>query len=94
MKDMWHEDKFLFFLLLSILVSGILVVAAIVRSTNQWEEFKITHECEVVAKSTGSTATIVAPMISSNGGVGVGVGTSYEGPKTAWLCNDGITYWR
>lgn len=57
-----------------------------VQEGREWEQFKLTHQCKVVAKRGGQ----LVMTTNSKGSVGTGV-TSDE---TAYLCNDGITYWR
>ena len=61
-----------------------------IKDSNTWKQFKINHNCEItqVKDSTSST------------GIGIGidgqVGTLLiNTPKqNAWLCDDGIIYWK
>jgi hypothetical protein len=55
-----------------------------------WEQFRVDHNCYVVAKISGSTG--LGNTITGNGNVGI---TTITVPgKTGWLCDDGITYYR
>lgn len=58
----------------------------------QWERFSSAHECHVVERMSGDVMTTVAPIVGSNGGVAIGVTATPD--KTAYLCNDGVKYWR
>jgi hypothetical protein len=77
-----------------VVVVGILVAAAYgsIQEQREWERFKVAQNCKVTQKMRGDTVTTVAPIIGGNGGVAVGVSSTPD--KTAWLCADGVTYWR
>lgn len=70
---------------------GLLIHFAILDQ-KQWEAFASTHECHVVERMPGDTITTVAPIIGGNGGMAVGVSSTPN--RTAYLCNDGVKYWR
>lgn len=79
-------------------LGGVLVgiVAAVIHFARidqaQWERFAAAHECRVVERMPGDTMTTVAPIIGGNGGIAVGVTSTAD--KTAYLCDDGVKYWR
>jgi hypothetical protein len=79
---------------LVVLLVVLLVLAGVagVQEQKQWDAFAKAHNCKVVAKREGSTSTGVAPIIGGNGGVAVT--TSSTPGQTAYLCDDGVTYWR
>lgn len=61
-----------------------LVIWLAIRSDNEWEAFKVQHNCHVVAHISGSYAY----------NFGKGGGTVYVPSKDGWLCNDSVTYYR
>lgn len=69
-------------------------VRASIVEQGKWEAFSAAHNCKVVGRVDGSASTVLAPVVGSNGGSGVGVGTATTPGKTGYLCDDGITYWR
>ena len=72
---------------LSVIVVLFVILVWVTHYENkQWEAFKITHECVVVAKEKGDVST----GVDYNGNVVV----ISEPDKTGWECNDGIIYWR
>lgn len=64
----------------------IALVAALVQDNQNWQKFKVEHNCKVVGKTAGTWST----GISSSGSV---VSVSTPG-QTGWACDDGVTYWR
>lgn len=74
--------------LLGVLVAG--SFGAAWYTGTEWDKFAEEHECKVVGKQSGSVSTGVG--VTSSGSVATV--TTYESPKTGYLCNDGITYWR
>ena len=69
------------------LVVGVAIFAA-AHDADKWQKFAAEHHCRVTQKMDGTLT--VAPVIGGNGGV---VLNSTPG-KTAYLCDDGVTYWR
>lgn len=65
---------------------------AINAEHKQWQLFADEHSCKVTGHMTGDTVTTVAPIVGGNGGVAVGISSTPS--KTAYLCDDGVTYWR
>ncbi len=70
--------------LVVLLVIGALV-AAESDEKHKWETFKQEHSCKIVAKIDGETNLIVTSR---------DIGVTGSSPKTGWLCNDGITYYK
>ncbi len=68
---------------------GTLVVVGLlltIQEANDWAEFKEAHHCKVVGKIKGD----ISYGIGSDG-----KSTTIINPdKTAWQCDDGVTYWR
>jgi hypothetical protein len=48
----------------------------------------------VIERRKGDLDTAVAPIIGSNGTVSLATGLTFDDDKTAYLCNDGVKYWR
>lgn len=71
----------------------VLVVIGARREHHRWEVFAKEHECHVVERRKGVDTT-VAPIIGTNGTVSLAAGVTFEDDKTAYLCNDGVKYWR
>jgi uncharacterized membrane protein len=59
-----------------------------------WEAFAKSHDCRVVERMRGDVDTTVAPIFDGKGGVSTAVGVTSTADKTAYLCNDGVKYWR
>lgn len=75
----------------SIVIIFILIISISIilinRENNEWEIFKISHNCKIISKEKGSTSI----GISSDG---KSTTTIVIPDKTGWLCDDGITYIR
>lgn len=65
-----------------------------VESSQKWENFKETHECKVISQMSGTTTLSSGVVIATNGRVNPIIVTNVSAGKTAYLCNDGVTYWR
>lgn len=87
------SDSTLFVLCgLALVVLLMLAGYAAVLDERQWNAFASEHHCKVIGHDRGGMATTIAPVISGNGGVAVGI-TSLPS-KTGYLCDDQVTYWR
>lgn len=64
----------------------LIISYAIKRSEDKWNTFIIQHKCKVIAYQDES------PIIATtfNGTMITGISSS----KTAYLCDDNITYWK
>jgi hypothetical protein len=60
------------------------------KEAEQWAAFAEEHHCKVTEKRTPNSSTMTG--ITSGGNVAFGTITS--NPQTAYLCDDGVTYWR
>lgn len=56
-----------------------------------WHAWAAQH-CKMVGHMDGDTDITVAPVVIGKGGVAVGVTDTPD--KTAYKCDDGVTYWR
>jgi hypothetical protein len=107
-RDAWDRFKWWFLEFAPLIVAIAVVTAcaagmvwlvvAMARQEAAWQRFAIEHECKVVVKVSGDVHVSSGPVIGANGKVGVdvvgvAVVTSSSG-KTAYQCNDGVTYWR
>lgn len=82
--------------LIMIAIIGILV-AIVYGSTiesRQWREFSVAHNCKVMQKMQADTHTGIGYASGGRDGGGPVFVTSTTPGKTAWLCDDGVTYWR
>lgn len=70
-----------------------LVIAASIAEEKQWAQFSKSHDCKVTAKVRGDVVVGTGVGFGSKGAVPI-MTTSSTPDKTAYLCNDGITYWR
>lgn len=86
-----HGDRGFFIIMgLAMVALTVILVFALTMEAKEWEAFRAKHECRAVEKTRGRN------------GIGTGIGpngqvmmiTTFEPGKTAWLCNDGVTYWR
>jgi len=77
-----------------ILVIALIPVAIYgsIQDQKQWEAFKIEQNCEITQKMAGHASVGMMPIIGGQGGMGMV--TTVTPDKTAWTCDDGITYWR
>ena len=75
--------------LLLVSLLGLWIVATI-RENQEWEQFKVAKQCVLKEHIKGEIRTGVG--VTTNGKVGVGV--MPEPDKEAYLCNDGVLYWR
>jgi uncharacterized membrane protein len=76
-----------------IMVLGFIFVMFVVyaaNESNEWDDFKQQHNCKVVQKVQGDINTGVG--ITTSGKMGVII--TPESDKTAYYCDDGVTYWR
>lgn len=62
----------------------------IIKEQQEWEKFSNEHQCKIISKTQAQTH--VGYGMNFKGNMSMMVITEDE--KTAWLCNDGITYWR
>ncbi len=77
-------------LIVAIVAFGGLAVTSTVDDYKKWETFKGEHACKVVGQTAGDMSVNVG-LSTSGHAVVVPTGSP---PKTGWLCDDGITYWR
>lgn len=73
---------------LIVLIVGVFAMAIVGenKQAQQWEAFRTTHACRVTQTMPGETFT----TFGADGKIGMGSTSA----KQAWLCNDGVTYWR
>lgn len=70
-------------IVVALLIAGIVLS---VQEHKEWSAFKAAHHCKVVGKVKGD----ISYGIGSDG-----KSTTIINPdKTAWQCDDGVTYWR
>lgn len=86
--------RFLLLLLVLLVLSIPATIYASIQDQKRWQAFAQAHNCKVVAKEQGHTSTGVGYGVTASGNTGTVVTTTHTPGKTAWLCDDGITYWR
>ena len=84
------ERIFLAGLLLLIIALIAFVVVAASAEEQQWQQFVIEHDCRVISTDPGQTGTGVSTYQTGFPGVVI----TYPRSRTAWQCDDGVTYWR
>ena len=60
----------------------------------RWKDFAAAHECKKVAEVSADLNVGAGVVVTPGGGVGTVTTTTVVPGKTAWLCDDGVTYWR
>jgi hypothetical protein len=65
-----------------------------VKKNRQWQAFSREHNCQKVAVVKGDVAVGQGVVVGTSGQVGVVTTTEVSPDKTAWRCDDGVTYWR
>ena len=74
-----------------------LIAAVIVSSAEEkkrWDAFALEHKCKLVEHRKGDVLVTTATTVNPNGGVSVTPMTTVTPDKRAFLCDDGVTYWR
>lgn len=82
-----------FFAILTVIAIVAVLVLAVqqaARESARWEKFKADHACRIVGHMDGSTFNTFG--LDARGNTSIGIGSTPG--KTAWLCDDGITYWK
>lgn len=59
---------------------------------DQWAKFKQEHSCRIVAKRDGQSSSGVGVGVTN--GLSLGVFSGSTSPQTAYVCDDGVTYWK
>lgn len=62
MTDDWM-GRFLLLLMAIVIAAIPLMIYGIIQEKKEWDAFSVAHNCKVVAKISGSTATGIAPVI-------------------------------
>jgi hypothetical protein len=60
----------------------------------RWDAFATQHACKKVAQVRGDVQVALTTATDSKGNAVVGVTPITTPDKTAYRCDDGITYWR
>ena len=96
LRDMLEDwEGRLLLLLMVVLVAMIpLTIYAMHEEAKEWAAFAEAHDCKVVGRMSGTTSTGLGVGVMPNGQVGTVMTTSTTPSKTAYACNDGVTYWR
>lgn len=96
LRDLW--DDWPGRLLLALMVGLLLMIPAIIYSAiaeeKNWQAFSVAHRCKKVAHAKGDVSTGVGYGMTASGQFGPVIVTTTTSDKTAWLCDDGVTYWR
>lgn len=69
-------------------------VVSSAEEQKQWDAFAVEHRCKVVEHRKGDVLFTTATTINPNGGVSVTPVTTVTPDKRAFLCDDGVIYWR
>ena len=71
-----------------------LVVVSSAEEQKRWDAFAVEHKCKLVERRKGDVLVTTATTVNPNGGVSVTPMTTMMPDKRAFLCDDGVTYWR
>lgn len=93
MMKYWEWPEWLMAGLLALIAALLpVMIYASIQEQKEWDAFAKSHDCKVVARKEGSTSTGIAPIVGGQGGMAIT--TSSSPGQTAFLCSDGVTYWR
>lgn len=81
-------------ILAAVIVLVIVAVKLSAQESRQWAAFSEANHCKVVERRKGTSTTTTGMAIGSGGRVTPVVATSSTPSQTAYLCDDGVTYWR
>ena len=81
------------------LIAGCIALIALVAVSSaeeqkRWDAFAVEHKCKLVEHRKGDVLVTTATTVNPNGGVSVTPMTTMTPDKRAFLCDDGVTYWR
>ena len=89
----WIERRILLVIVLAVLLIP-MTIYAVMEEEREWQVFSSAHNCKVITKERGHISTGVGYGMTVNGQFGTVVTTSSIPDKTAYSCDDGVTYWR
>jgi len=81
-------------LILAVLAFIAFMLHAAQRDAERWEAFRVANECRVVERVPSSVVPVIGTGVGPNGQVVTTFGVGTTPARTAWLCKDGVTYWR
>lgn len=96
-RDMWNDKWLGRPILLMLVALAVLIPAAIyadMKEQQRWDVFAKDHNCNVVAHMSGDVSVGFGTGVVSNGKLGTGTVVMTTPDKTAYKCDDGVTYWR
>ena len=88
------EQLFIGGLIVSVIALAALVVVSSAEEQKRWDAFAVEHKCKLVEHRKGDVLVTTATTVNPNGGVSVTPMTTVTPDKRAFLCDDGVTYWR
>jgi hypothetical protein len=96
-REMW-DDGWLGRVVLLVIVAVVamipIMIYAGVQEQREWDAFSAAHHCKIVAHMKGDVGVGVGTGVTMEGKVGTGTVVVATPDKTAWKCDDGVTYWR
>ena len=93
MDDTWFNFGMSGVVLLTVVSCGAAIVA-IDKDNKEWAVFAKEQDCKVVQRIDPIVAYGTGVMVSPSGTASVITIPNVTPSKVAFLCNDGITYWR
>ena len=72
----------------------IMMIVGSIKEQKQWQAFAAAHSCKLVATKQGTVSSGVGTAVGANGQVSVVPITTTTPGQEAFLCDDGVTYWR
>jgi hypothetical protein len=70
------------------------VVAVALKERKQWDDFAAAHACKKVSVVRGDVQVAVTTGMDSKGNLVTATTPIVTPDKVAYMCDDGVTYWR
>lgn len=93
------RDNIASYILIAVVLGALIWLVGILitedaKARAAWEAFKQAHACKLVAHKDSVSSSNTGFALNGNGDVVPVFTTSTEPSQDAWLCDDGITYWK
>ena len=94
MNHIDEERLIIWGIVASIIALLVFAIKLDIEEQREWKKFSIDHQCKLTSTTQVSYSTGTRIGITGDGQIGTVVTTNYESGKNAYLCDDGVTYWR
>lgn len=93
-RDEWPMAALFAFLVSALIGLVFLSAKYSAQEQAQWVEFAKQQNCRIVERKQAQTASGIGVGFNSSGGTTVMPVSATTPAQAAWLCDDGVTYWR